>query len=452
MLTFCCIALAHAVFAGEKKPAEKFEANNADTLRFLNNDVLHGKLVAAGRDFVTWQSAGAQRAIQFRTGNIAEVQFAPRPQNVMSSLLTAATVRVALVNGDEIPGHLVAFNSDQLELQTPFAGKISLPRKMLKFITPARVSATAIYEGPSGMQGWRGHGGEMTWHFQKNALVTHQSGVIAREIDWPELVSIEFDLSWKGALGFALGMYLTSLNDSEGDGTMLMLGDGMADLMRLRHGNTEQVGAAAEALVLSQNDQTHVKIYVNRKKRTTTLLLDGVLVHQWTDRIEPRARGRWFVLGSQNDATVRVSNVRIAAWNGRAEADEIDEASGDDVLHLNNGDRVSGKLQSIEKSNIAFYTTHGSLVVPLQTIEGIAFAARALPSEPKPGEVRAFFGGGTRATLALEKWDAKQAVATLAASGRANLTTAAIQRIEFHAKPVNRDDEYDEPSNVESPR
>jgi hypothetical protein len=148
MLTFCCIALAHAVFAGEKKPAEKFEANNADTLRFLNNDVLHGKLVAAGRDFVTWQSAGAQRAIQFRTGNIAEVQFAPRPQNVMASLLTAATVRVALVNGDEIPGHLVAFNSDQLELQTPFAGKISLPRKMLKFITPARVSATAIYEGP----------------------------------------------------------------------------------------------------------------------------------------------------------------------------------------------------------------------------------------------------------------------------------------------------------------
>src|SRR5262249_31135056 len=154
------------------------------------------------------------------------------------------------------------------EMQTPFAGKISLPRKMVKFIAPAHTSAVAIYEGPLSLQGWRGHGGEPSWRFQNNALITHTSGIIARDIDWPEMVSIEFDLSWKGALSFALGLYLTSLNDSEGDGSMLMLGDGSADFMRLRHGNTEQVGSSAEALGLAQGDHARVKIYANSKKRT----------------------------------------------------------------------------------------------------------------------------------------------------------------------------------------
>jgi hypothetical protein len=349
---------------------------------------------------------------------------------------------------------MLTLTGDRLELQTPYAGKITIPRKMLKFVAPARVSAAPVFEGPTGMQGWKSTG-DPVWQFRNETLVTRAPGVIGREVEWPDLLSIEFDLSWNGPLGFATGLYFTSLNDTEADGYMLMLGDGSVDLMRSRHGNTEQVGAAADVPALSQNDRTHVKIYVNKKTKTISLLLDGAHIRQWTDRSEFKLRGRMLVFSSQSEAQVKVSRIRVAAWSGRVETEEMETAEqGEDVMRLINGDRVSGKLQSIEKNNVLFYTTHGSLGVPMQKIEDVTLAGRVTPYVEKPREVRAFFCGAGRVTMALEKWDARQAIATLAGAGRATFSTAAFQRLEFHARTASRDDgdEFPDSPAVESPR
>ena len=439
----------------EAGPVRKSDAaDTGDTLRFLNGDVLHGRLVAVGPEFITWQHLETRRLIEFRTSGLADVQFEPRAPGRLASPFSSGSVRVGLANGDEIPGSIVSLNGEKLELQTGYAGKITIPRKMLRLVAPARVSATAVYEGPKSMQGWRAaNADDKVWDLKKNALVAHAAGMIGRDIELPGLASVEFDLGWKGQLAFALGLYCTSLNENDSDGYAIMLGEGTADLLKSRHGNSEQVGGNAEVPSLAQMDRVHVKIYVNHNRHTFTLLLDGVNVRQWTDRAGFHPHGKLMLLASQGETIVKVSNLRVAAWNGRPEAQEMEgAAAGEDVMRLSNGDRMSGKLEKIDNGRAAFYTAHGTLAVPLQKIEDLILPGRVAHDAGKHGEARAFLGGTSRVTMAVEKWDAKQVVASGPGFGRATFATASIQRLEFHARPAARDsdEEYDGASAVET--
>ena len=429
-------------------------ADTGDTLRFLNGDVLHGRLVAVGPEFITWQNLETRRLIEFRTSGLAEVQFEPRAPVRLASPFSSGSVRVGLANGDEIPGSIVSLNGARLELQTGCAGKLTIPRSLLRIVAPSRTSATAIYEGPKSMQGWRvaDAGEAKAWDFKKDALVAHAAGWIGRDIEIPAMAGIEFDLAWKGQLAFALGLFCTSLNENESDGYALMLGEGTADLLKSRQGNSEQIGGSAEVPSLSQIDRVHVKIYVNKNKHAFTLLLNGVNVRQWTDRAEFHPHGKLLLLASQGETIVKVSNLRVAAWNGRPEAQEMEgAATGEDVMRLSNGDRMSGKLEKIDNGRAAFYTAHGTLAVPLQKIEDLILPGRVAHDAGKHGEARAFLGGTSRVTMAVEKWDAKQVVASGPGFGRATFATASIHRLEFHARPAARDsdDEYDGASAVE---
>ena len=69
-----------------------------------------------------------------------------------------------------------------LVLDTWYAGRLSIPRAMLRGITPLSDANSAVYEGPTGMEGWTigRMGAGRSWIFRDGALI----GIELRH-DWP---------------------------------------------------------------------------------------------------------------------------------------------------------------------------------------------------------------------------------------------------------------------------
>src|ERR1043166_2819118 len=128
------------------READKAQQPTSDALRFLNKDILHGTLVAIGKDSgIVWQSPDAKDPISFKPANVIEVKLDSHKPPESASQPGHA---VALTNDDELPGSIVSLDDKTLVLNTWYAGKLSIPRTMIKRITPLKSLAGAVYEGP----------------------------------------------------------------------------------------------------------------------------------------------------------------------------------------------------------------------------------------------------------------------------------------------------------------
>ena len=122
-----------------------------DLLRFVNGDQLHGSFqgVKPGA-LAVWQRPDLTAPGEFKSAQIQKIILrAGRPAKSNESL-----AHVALVNGDRIPGTLVALDDETLTVDTTFAGVIHLPRKLVGMVAPMPLGGRALYHGPYSEDGW----------------------------------------------------------------------------------------------------------------------------------------------------------------------------------------------------------------------------------------------------------------------------------------------------------
>src|SRR5271166_4238830 len=103
-----------------------------DTLAFLNKDQLHGYLLGIDADgSLHWQSPEARDPIIFKSGEVSQIKLDSHKPAAASS-----EARIALTNGDILPGNIISLDDRTLALDTWYAGRLSLPRTMLRSILP----------------------------------------------------------------------------------------------------------------------------------------------------------------------------------------------------------------------------------------------------------------------------------------------------------------------------
>jgi hypothetical protein len=396
--------------------------------------MLHGTLVAISADTVTWRYPQAARAIEFKTRGLAEITIGA---HTPSTALAPSGVVARLTNGDELQGKIISLDGQKLELDTWFAGRLSIPRKLVKSFAPIHARGSAIYEGPNGMKGWKSSGTE--WTYRDGALICRGSATLGRNFELPNLASIELQVAWRGSLQFGIGLQVVSLDEPENNGYLFAISEGTAALQKVVNGNAEDLGSI-EVRSLNESDRARVEIRVNREQRTFYLLIDGVLARQWTDPGKFLAKGKGLVLISEGPAALKVGKIKIAEWDGRMEALAGGTAAErEDVVRLTNTDRISGKLDAIADGRAALLTPHGTLGIPLEKIDEIQLALLAGGTRDRRlGEVRAFVRGGGFMTVRLDQWKADLAVATSASFGRATFSAGALQRIQFNTERAVR--------------
>lgn len=423
-------------------------APSPDALRFSNKDSLHGTFLAFDKSGgIHWQSLESKDPIVFQVGNVTEVKLDSHrpPANA-----AASTHLISLTNSDELPGAIISLDDKTLVLDTWYAGKLNIPRAMIKAITPLKGGAGTLFEGPTGIEGWTiGQNGNRNkaWSYRDGALIATSYGTIGRDVKLPDVASIQFDLVSRGNSQMSVCIYSDDAQNI-GNCYMFQINSNYIYLQRYsRNGGSNMVGEQQPVQLrgaMMRSDKLHLDIRVNKATKSIWLYVNGTMVKQWTDNADFAGVGTKMIFSSQQGMYVKVSNIKVSSWDGKLDDPKVAaDKSKEDSIKMENSDRVSGKLKKIEEGKAVFSSSYADLTIPLDRIEEIVMSSEGADQAKKgPSDIRAYFTDRGSVTMELDSWDSKQVNASSPNFGKATFSPDAFQRLLFNLdkQPAPADD------------
>jgi hypothetical protein len=412
-------------------------APQQDTLSFLNKDQLHGYLLAIDSGgALHWQSPEARDPIVFKNGDVSEIKLDSHKPPA-----TTSEARIALTNGDILPGNIVSLDDQTLALDTWYAGRLSLPRAMLRSILPMSDAANLEYQGPTSLDGWTigRMGNPGSWSYKDGALIGGNYGTIGRDVKLPDMSTVGFDLILQGNEQLGIGIYADH-PDNTGNCYMLQLSSGYAELQRYSRNTGSTVIGNAQMQNAIRHDKTHVELRASKDKKSIWLLLDGKMIKQWTDPADFSGGGGCIIFAAQPGSTVKISNIKVAKWNGKFdEAPAATDKTSSDSVQLANEDKVTGHLESIQDGKAKFSSDYAELTIPLERIEEIDLASsHADQAKSAATDVRAYLPDGGAITMQLSQWSTTACVGSSPNFGKATFSPDSFARLEFNLQAPER--------------
>lgn len=424
---------------------------DGDLLKFRNLDTLHGTILSATPDTgLRWQRSDLKAPILFGLANLFEIQLAPRPPRTPRTLHKNF---IELSNGDRLAGDITSLTGDALTFNTWYAGSLKIKRSMIQSLSCSSALQNTTYAGPTGLEDWTSaEGSTGAWTFKKGAFYsTPRSGTIGRDVNIPDVASIDFDIAWRGQLYLNVAFCTDNLRDIyRNSAYMLQLCGSSANLNRMvANRGSNNMGSGTEIQNLRNNTKAHFAIKINKPKKTISLFADNVLVKQWTDGDDFAGKGKGLVFFSQGSSyQSRISNIRVAPWDGRTDSeDTTPAATTEDTVRLANNDKVSGMVTGIKKGEVILKTSFADMNIPLERVLRIDFASsKSERARRQPNDIRASFLDGSLFTLSLETLDESALVGSTENCGHASAAIDAFSRVQFHIydkAPESDEDDWD---------
>jgi hypothetical protein len=440
-------------FGAAVAPAEPASTNaEADSLSLRDGDLLYGKLIEIQPDhLVRWQHPDAAEPIDFKPESVAQIGFAPR---TTVAGRTDYSCKLWLANGDALAGNLVACDRDALTLDTWYAGKLKIPRRVLQTLT-FNPHTPVLFDGLTGLDGWtegeavKGTIGESgQWTYRNGAFYADKSASIARDLKLPDRSQIQFDMAWRGPLNLAIALYTDSLQPIRLDNKEN--GPDFATFYSLRFTSTvfitlepirkndprRPLGEPLIIQSLAQKDRAHVDVRMSKAERRVALFIDGMLIKDWIDPggFAGEGTGIRFVNNPLNSGSVvKLSNFRVSKWNGVLDnfsSEELDPAH--DVVMLESGAKTSGAVVSIADGKISLLTAAGYADIPLAGVSAIEFAHFQGQSPPVSAvNAHATFRQGGGVTFELLAWRPDGVAGLSPDFGKVTFDPAAFTRLQF---------------------
>lgn len=423
---------------------------NREALLFRNGDLLYGALNAiTPQAEIRWQHADAQHVIALRPDNVAEIHF---PVESRAAPAGTNLCRLLLGTGDELEGSELVLDQDQARVQTWYAGSIAIPRQRVRLIMPVPPEGAVLFDGFKGVEGWTigkvtsalGDAGE--WHYRNGAFYATNAASIARLLSIPDTAKIEFDLAWKGIFQLAVAIYTDYLQpinlankDTEPDFAgfySLQLNSFSANLLPVKKNDPLRYLGQVSVPPFNQKNSAHVEIRASKAKRTVALLVDGQLIKQWTDTEEFAGQGQGLRFVHQGQGKVRLRGLRVSEWDGQSdERPAVPADAQQDVTRLRNGDKVVGRVESVQGGQVTVATGTSGLVIPLARVKQIELAGQTLPAPPADTvNVRAVFSRGGAVRLELRQCENGRLVGASPNFGELAFDTSAFSRLELELR------------------
>jgi len=445
--------LAGLLFLAAALAAPAADSTNAAPGRLLlrNGDALDGKLISIDtRKVALWKNPDAAEPIEFKLDGISElVLHPPAPPAAGASY----PCKVYLTQGDVLEGNMVSCARDTLCLQTWYAGQLLLPRKQVISVlfSPTGLN-NFLFADP---EGWT-HGatdgvlgadaGRWTW--RNGAFYAAKSASIACDLKLPDTAELQFDLAWDGPLSLSLALYADSLqpmlitNKDKGPDFgafySMRFQSLFVDVARIKKKENPIIYLPPVVVpAFSQTNRVHVDVRARKKSNTLALSVNGQLLQVWNDTNGFVGEGTVvrFVHSTIPGSTslVKLSNLRLTAWDGYLEADQtsLPPADQDNVL-LTNSAFQAGVIESIADGKVTLRGKQDKVEIPLERVSRLAFApAPGGPSVEKEGTVHAFLAGGGPLTFQLESWAAEGVRLRSPVFGEAKFDPNAFRRLVF---------------------
>ena len=319
---------------------------SAEVLHFDESTHFSGEVISMSQtEGLLIKHKRSPKPIAFRTDSFRFLELlqtkAPPPLE---------TERLALTNGDILPGNLVALTTETLSFQALAGGKLQIPRTHADTLRLGIRPQTVRYEGPTPLADWDGSGVE-NWselgNTQKGILIEEQ-GEISRDAELGNQFVISFKLSWSNRAYFRLYFGHSDQKANKKNRYYIDLSNNEAVLKREQTEGPRYVPLIDIKEVEAFDDnEVQVEIRVNRLTSTLELELDGKLVRQVIDQAPPTTGNLISISRSRDDSTSNyLSNFKVLYWDTLAEM-PIEEEAGNahaDSLVNSKGERMSGVL------------------------------------------------------------------------------------------------------------
>ena len=435
------IALAAITLADEPK----------SVIRFANDDVLYGFPEAIKPRELVWNSPLLARPATFLLDKVLDVSLSPSlPENEADHAAT-----VTLTNGDAIRGQLASVTDEAISLDTWFAGRMSFKRPMVSSVNIDH-RTNWLYRGPSGMDGWKQSADPPVWTYNRAAFRASGEGGIAHADLLPDECSVSFDAAWKGD-SIRLRVILFSDDPSTDNPNSGYDFSFMRGSVHARNCRTQSFLGSAQTPALLETDKIHVEIKASTKTNRVALHINGRVVEVWSDPDAGQVafgRGLHFISGSP--LPLRVSDIRVAPWDGMIERmpeprpgfnrrfgfpdlnlddEEVPEKKPEPEprMELANGDTLAGEVNSIKDGVITMKTPLGDIRLPVSRLRTVQLKpAEAERARRYNGDVRAWFPDGGSIVFRLESDGDGTLTGYSQNFGTATFKTTAFSRIQFN--------------------
>ena len=364
----------------------------SDLLKLENGDQLAGQLLSASpEEGISWRHGHSSKAAKFKYDAVTQIDLEPLARKE-TPVWSRSLIRLS--NGDEIMGRLMEVNETQAVIETWYGGVLTFPRERWQWIVFEDEPEPPLYSGPDGLAGWtvgdvsmaRVQSGD--WVYHEGAFYATKAASIARNLDLPDRSQIQFDLHWKGTLNLAFALYTDYLHpvslankDTEpdfGGFYSLQLNSYFANVLMVKQGVPLQYLGQVQTPAFAKKRKAHIDIRVDKKGDSVALLVDGELVKQWVDKTGFAGEGTGVRMVHQGQGAIRFGDFRVSPWNGQFdEAPTVRATAEEDLVTLRNGDKLIGKIQSVEAETISLALIGGETAMPLRDVKKIEFAGIA---------------------------------------------------------------------------
>lgn len=419
-----------------------------EAVYFSNGDVLTGRLQSIDpQTGVRWNHSGVEKPIHFAPEFVTEVRLDTKPPQ--AGWTNALQWKIRLTNGDTFQARNLRLENDRFTVETWFAGELQFGRTNVAQLTPFPPQPAPLYAGPEGTEDWTM--GEVdverlqagVWTYKNGAFYAEEAASIGRDFDFPDKVSIQMDMAWKGTLHLAIALYTeyfhpVRLGEREGEPDFggfysLQLNSFAANLLTVEKENPIRYLGQAAIPVLMRNTSAHMDIRVDRTRGLVALLIDGSLVKQWEDPAGFIGTGRGLKFVHQGQGALRISNLVVRRWDGQFERTykAPSDRSGD-FVRLENGDQWTGQLVQINNEEVVFQYGDQTLHAPA---EKVLLVALSPDQEPSATTMSGLLADGGNLSLNLQKWEPDAVAAISPLIGPLKFKPGAFERIELRIQP-----------------
>ncbi len=393
---FCAGAVSVAACLGQEAVAEvlggEATPSSGDLLRLENGDQLAGRFVSASPvDGFSWKHGATVPESRFRYDAVLSAELEPLEQFLKPSWSRSL---IRLSNGDQLSGRLELASEANAVVSTWFGGDLTFPRDRWQWIVFEDVPEEPLYAGPDGLEGWTVGDVSMarvqsgSWVYHENAFYATKAASIARNLDLPDRSQIEFDLHWKGTLNLAFALYTDYLHpvslankDTEpdfGGFYSLQLNSYFANVLMVKQGVPLQYLGQVQTPAFAKKRTAHIDIRVDKAGDSIALLVDGELIKQWVDKTGFAGEGTGIRMVHQGQGAIRFGNFNVLPWNGQFdEAPSIRASAKEDLVTLRNGDKLIGKVHSVQSDLVSLELIGGVTEMSLEQVKKIEFAGVA---------------------------------------------------------------------------
>lgn len=285
--------------------------------------------------------------------------------------------------------------------------------------------------------------GSANWKFDKGAFIgwvnpLSPTYMIGRELKWPAVASVDFDLEWDADLGMEIHLCADRMGTDRGmNAYALRLFQGNSVLTRhtgagAGFGQIQQLGQAGLGWD-ARKRRARVSIRVDRRNKIIALLVDGRLVKKWIDKGSFAGKGNVLQFKPLAASRMVIRNLRLREWNGCLQQENPAVAKGADLVQLLNNDNLPGQVLAMAKGKLRVKTGFGEVDVPLPRVANIVFGQKpAAKKQPRTGN-RAIFHLGQSGQLEarLLSWTADAVQVESPRLGKLKITPAAVSAVEF---------------------